>query len=466
MLSVPERSRWPYAAAAIAVVLLLAGGAAIVWLNARVVLAEQFMEERQWGKARRALATYLQLKPYDVQARLLMARCLISDNSLPTPENVQGALQHLGKIPGESPSSAEARVQEGRLHLLLLLQPGRAERCFLRALQREPHRADAHSLLWKLYDLTGRWHLAAPHFWEVYDQTVASDRSVLLRDWYLSEFSPATATADLDRRLGIIGEVEHPGLDSERRRLETFIAAESDWPVGHAVLARWCQRHEMRSRVKALLARAKSLEGGGQDPFVLATQVFVSVELGEFDEARAALANWPPPYEGYEYWKCRGLVADEILRDDHQARGAYQRALDTIPGQSDWLIRHSLAQCLARLGDQQSAANARRRSKEIELLMESDVHGPLRKALVHPNNSQTIGRMVDFYEKLGRPREKQAWQNLVPPSSRLEQHSSAQAVVSPSTPDRSLQRFQVLPQYATKITAVIEACASSFARSH
>ncbi|MBC8117257.1 MAG: hypothetical protein H7062_22910, partial [Candidatus Saccharimonas sp.] len=169
-MRLPRGNRWWQAVAGglLLTVLLLFGG--MRWVGGHLPQAERLVAERQWDAARKSLAFYLRFYPTDEEARLLMARAFISDNSLVGEDKVHAALAQLGRISPNTPRSAEARLQEGRLHFLLLWQPGRAERCFDAALQLEPTRRDAHLLLWKLFDATNRWEWGEDHFWHVYEQ--------------------------------------------------------------------------------------------------------------------------------------------------------------------------------------------------------------------------------------------------------------------------------------------------------
>ena len=427
----PRGHRWWQTAAGclLLTALLLFGGAR--WVGRHLLHAEQLAADRQWDAARKSLAVYLRFYPTDEDARLLMARCLISDNSLAGEDKVHAALAQLGQISQNPVRSAEARLQAGRLHFLLLWQPGRAERCFLDALQLEPTRLEAHLLLWKLFDATTRWELSEDHFWQVYERTPPSDRPVLLRDWYLSEFSPGTATAELDRRMGLLGETEQPSLESERRRLEAFVAAEPDWPGGYAVLARWFHRQGGLPQAIEQLERAERLPGGASDPLVIAMRVSTSIELGEFDEARRAFDRWLEPQAGYAYWKSQGLIADQVLRNDRQAAAAFEQAIATMPGKSDWLTQHRLAQCLTRLGNRERASAVRHHSKDVASLMESPFHQWLRRALSSPNAPETVEAMADLYRRLGRSRESAAWQRLTNVSEQAKVSSWVNSAMNP-----------------------------------
>ena len=381
-------------------------------LNWQISRARELAEDQQWKEARVILGRYLSFRPRDAEARILMSQCLISDNSLTIQNVATEVLNCLAAIPNSSPKSATARMIEGRVFLLLLLQPDHAELKFRLALQLDPTRVDARALLWKVYELTLRWHLSDEHFWQIYEHTQATERANLLRDWYLSEFHPGSAIADLDRKLGILRSDEEPSAHVERRRYETFIAAEPDSPLGYACLARWFHQSGVVANGLEAIKRAEQIAGGSENPFVIATHVAISFELGEFDDAQERFRHWPENEKGYEYWKTKGLIDDQILRENEQARDAYTEALATAPGQSDWITRHRLAQIFMRLNQKEEAAIMRNRSKELELQMEPGIHQPLREALSHPDSMETQERMALFYDRISRPRESSAWRKL------------------------------------------------------
>src|SRR5579872_1919453 len=97
-------------------------------------------------------------------------------------------------------------------------------------------------MLWNLLNVTGRFHLTQPIFWRTYELSRPSDKPLLLRDWYLSEFGRGTAFAELDRKLNVLSENESPSLVTEFERLRQIRAEEPDWPIGQAALARLLMR--------------------------------------------------------------------------------------------------------------------------------------------------------------------------------------------------------------------------------
>ena len=423
------RNRWSRIAVCILLLTLLAWCGLRWWVGRLLIRAEERTAAREWSAARDSLRSYLQYSPRDSKALLMLAEAYIRDNRLNGSDKVNAALEQLARIPDSDHRAAEARLQEGRLYLLLLIQPGRAERAFLKAAHLDPTRTETQFLLWKLYDLTNRWDLAEPYVWQLHEQLPPREKAIRLRDWYLSEFSPGTANLELERRLGLLAESEFPDEKSEHRRLEAFVVMEPDWPTGHAILARWIYRQGNLEQAGHELGLAEQLPGGAQEPLVIATRVAICLELGEFDRALQAFHGWPAPHEGYEYWKTAGLIADQVTRDFPQARDYYFQAIQTTAGKSDWLTQHRLVQCLTRLGETDQAAKLRLHSKEVELLMENTAQIQIRRALSNVLSPDTIGRMVNLYQHLGREREVLAWKqltngseeaNLVPVTDNLE----------------------------------------------
>lgn len=404
--------RWLWIVSAVALLAVIATFAWSQWLNQQLADAERAYRAGQWKRARESGLTYLWSHPADSRARLLVAQAMTRDESFAARDKVTETLGHLQQIPDEAKESADARLLEGRLYLLRLLQPTKAEQCFQRSLKRDPQRLETHTLLWKLFDLTDRWDRAEEHFWQIYDQTPPEHRTSPLRDWYLSEFGANAANIELDRFLGFIQNGAQPGSDTERRRLEAFVAADPECPEVHAVLARWYHRQRLQRPALELVEKAEQLPGADQVDVLRGLRIAVSLELGELDQARTAFVGWPEPRDGYEYWKAAGLVADQIEQEPRRACDAYAKAINTTPGTADWRTQHRLAQCLTRIGQVDAAAEVRRKAKEICSLMEPEVHQGLRRALFTPRDPQTVGLMVEFYQKLGRSREVAAWKKV------------------------------------------------------
>ena len=373
--------------------------------------AKTLAEHGDWSNVRSQLRRYMQLHPRDARAHLMMAEALVKDDLLSTVERVTDAITYLQKIADDSPLAARARTQEARLRLLILHEPSQAERVFREAIRLDPTSFEAHYLLWHLLGLTGRSHSSECEaiFWQVYQLTPEVDRSVRLREWYLSEFGPGSWTAPFDRMMGFLNENEQPSALVEYRRLGRFRHADKDSPMVHAALAQRFWRDGEVQDAAEIIRKASSLNGAGDDPFFIATSVTVSLELGQFEQAERCFSQWKRSRDSYEFWRLHGILDEEIRRDSASAIRAYDAALKIWPGQSDWSLRFRKAHCLDRMGQTEQADDARRSAKTFEELLETDVHQELRKALGDLSDPNQLRKIIDFYQKLGRDREVDSW---------------------------------------------------------
>lgn len=389
---------------------LIGAGGTVAWFERGLSQARGLAKYGLWPDACRALTRYLWLHPRDPQARLLYAEALIKDERLPADKSAPQALAHLQAIPDTVPEGARARTQEGRLELFLRYHPARAERLFRRALELDPDTPEPYYLLWKLKDLTGRAHLAESEFWKVYEATVVDRRALRLREWYMSQFYPTTANPVLDRLMGFLTAKKSNPEQTEALRFIRFRNEEPESPLCYAALARWFQNEgDARYALESLDQAQTKIQDAEQDPFYLATLISILIEMGELDRADQCLQRWPEPHTGYEYWLAEGQVLQEVRSQYAEACRAYDRALGEWPGSVDWRTRNRKANCLARLRDQAGAAREREQAKVIEQLMEEKVHQRLRYALGFLNEPKRAQELVDFYQKIGRPREAAAW---------------------------------------------------------
>ena len=372
--------------------------------------AEGLAKEGRWTSARVELQRYLILHPYDAEARLMLAQSLVNDDLLPGEDAALEAIEQLRRIPDESPHAAQARTQQGRLHLLILLQPAAAEESLRRAIQLKDDQVEAHYMLWKLLDLTGRSDETATAFWRVYELTPPSARVQRLREWYMSQFFPLKANVEMERMMGLLRGDESPSVRTELRRYGEFRRREPDKPLAHAAIAHWLLREGVPDEaVKSLDESLKSVPRAMSDPLFVATLVTSLLEIGEFDRAVAAFEQWPGPRDGHTYWKLHATLLDEVHRDFEAATEAYDHAFADWPGPVDWRGRNRKANCLARLGRKQDAARERQIAKNIETLMENDVHSDVRAALGSLRSPVAVRKVAKFYSQLGSERLADAW---------------------------------------------------------
>lgn len=382
-----------------------------VWNEtSRVDHARYLIESGQFTEAREELARYLGWFPDDTTANFLMAETMIKDESQVEDDIVQQAIVHL-QIAAHDPAFREqSLLHEGRLRFLLLSQPFQAEALFRTALEERPDNYAANWLLWKLLDMTMRAHLSEPFFWRCFELADASERPQLLRDWYLSQFSPGTANADLDRMIGVLEPTESPGTRIELRRLAQFRSQEPKEILAHAAFAAWC-RHARAVDV-ASEALDESISLATNEPFYLATVLQVRLDSGDFAGAAAAFEHWPDSDRSFDYWKCRGLLAEEVHDNHRDAEDAYRRAALMWPGQCDASLQHRRSNCLMRLGRKDDAEQCREAAKRIDDLMELGLHARLRQLLLDLTSPTALTETARFYQQLGRQREAKEWLSL------------------------------------------------------
>lgn len=422
--------------------LAVAGLLLICWLGLQVVRAERgraraelLAEQQRWAEVRLHLRRYLRLHPGDHEARLLLAEALASDELLPAQQSAEDAIRQLQRIPEDSPLRARACLQQGRLELLVLLRPAAAERSLRRAVALDDPSGDAWYLLWKLLDLTGRSDESEAVFWPAYALAPEALRAERLREWYLSQFYPATANPELERMMGLLGPEEVPAATTELRRFGEFRRREPREPLAWAAIAHWTLREGAPADALQTLDEALGqVPHAPRHPFFASTLTATLLNLGEFERATEQFAAWPGQRDGYVYWKLRAMLLDEVQGDYAAAIEAYDRALRFWPGPVDWRSRHRQANCLSRLGRHDQAARQRQAADRIIGLLEPEIHEPLRRALAELDRPENLRQVLAFYESLGCSREVQAWSEQL---RRLEQPASERSPTGPASQEHS-----------------------------
>lgn len=375
--------------------------------------ARTYLRQRRDVEAEQALSRYLATFPRDDDAVLMWAQAVVSGDQRTPEEAARLAIEKLETIPDESPRAGEARMREGRLALLILKQASKAEQRLQRSAQLDPGILDTHYLLWKLFDMTERFQFSEPHFWNTLKLTPQAGKAERLREWYVSQFSPSAANADLDRKMGFLKPGALPGEQSDLARLEEFFSSEPDSPMVAAALAQWYLRNRKRNEALAILKGIADNNDAGNDSFFLPTFISALIETGELETAKQRFASWPKGKDGYDYWITAGRISDLVDRDNKAAGHAYDEALKIWPGPVDWPTMHRKSQCSARMGERDRAAEERARSKKVELLMEPEVHQRLRRALADLNSQETALQMIEFYNQLDRKGEAEEWQKVL-----------------------------------------------------
>ncbi len=360
------------------------------------------------------LRRYLDWRPNDDEAMFLMAETLIKDETLPASA-IDEALDLLSQIPDDSDFALKAHLQTGRIELLIRQRPWAAERALRRVLAINPQYKDAHYLLWKLFDLTARSQFSERHVWPVIEQSVAREKPERLREWYLSQFFPGTATMELDRSFGFFNPATEAKGERELTRFLAFQQREPESPLGYAGEARWMLAQGDPAAALTALDSALSAnrEGAEASPLFLSAMIETLIDLGRLPEARKWFERWPEPHEGYLYWRWAGIVADEVDDDAEGAVEALRKCLESWPGDADWRTRIRMANCLLRTNHRDQAEAVREEAKRIELLMEDELHKELFARLNALENPRAIAGVIEFYRRLNRPREAAAWEEVV-----------------------------------------------------
>ena len=366
------------------------------------------LRERRDELAESAFERCLQRTPNDAELILLWAQAVISGRNRTPQQAAELALTRLQQISDSSPLAAEARMREGRLGLLVLQKPEFAEARLRKSLELGPPTLDACYLLWKLCDLTERVAEAEPWFWAAYELTPEEQQPERLREWYTSQFSPQAANAELDRLLGFLEPNRFSDDAVTLARLAAFRSHEPESSLTAAAEAHFMIHLRDRDPAIDLLLRHWQRPGANTNDFLMSTLVDVLLETGRLDEAQVIFERWTPS-EGFQWLRTAGRVQQIVYQQDSEALELFERARPIWPGPIDWSLLHYEAQSLARLGRRSESESARARAKEIELLMELDVHRELRQALLDLRRPQNLQKIQDFYQKIGRDREANEW---------------------------------------------------------
>jgi tetratricopeptide (TPR) repeat protein len=392
---------------------IFAAAGTVGWLEMAFRRADRYARSGLWPETRLELARYLRLHPRSDAAHVSFAEACVRDEELSRTEGIAWATAHLERVSDQSPLAAMARSQQGRLELLLRLRPYRAERFFRHAIAVNPRAIDPYFMLWKLGDLTGRSHLYEAEFWHVYEASTPAERGGRLREWFMSQFFPATANPELD---GVIGsfDAERNAARTEARRYIQFRDAEPDGPYGYAALGRWFEQEGDPKFALAMLEKGEREAPESQrDPLFQASLVNALLAVGELERAAAVVDRWPAPRDGYEYWLSVGQIRHEHLQDLEGALAAYGRALAFWPGPADWRTLNRQAACLNRLRRAEEAARLRERIAKVEQLTSDAKLRSLRAALGSIEHPSRAAELADFYRELCRPRETRAWEDHV-----------------------------------------------------
>jgi tetratricopeptide (TPR) repeat protein len=397
----------------LAVSLLLAAVLGLWWIHGGLARGTRLLQEERYFEARTALKRYLWLRPGDASAILKLAEAFAQDPDLPAMESSKEAVSLLQQVEPDSPFADRARLQEARLRFLILNQPTQAERLLRGILDNSSDSFTANYLLWKILDLTRRYHLAEPYFRGCFGSAEAHRHEELLIEWYFSQFSTFAAASHLDELMGFAEGGRPSDTVVEYRRLMGFVEAEPESSLNHAVLADWYHARGMELEKWASFERAWKIADQTTSPSAYAIFFDLLHEAGRFDEAKQVMKSWPEPRTGYDFWKRETLYYTEIENNPETAIAACRKAIQEWPGPVDWQVHHRLAGLLMRIGKMQEAEEVRNEGKRLEKLMEVDFHKDLRQPLFEMPAPVRYEKMAQFYSEIGRELEATGWQRLL-----------------------------------------------------
>lgn len=405
-----RRKLWLFVVAATG--LCLIGALSTNWYRGRqaddwLQSAEESLANDDWAAARTYSNRLIKRGRYQDPARLILAEATIKDESLRRDKAVQDAVEALALV--ETERVPEARLREAELRLLLLGQPQRADELAREAIRLDSAMAEAYRLRWTILNATSRAQECAPVFWKLYEVAPENQRFALLRQWFVSEFARSNFNIPLDRGLLILGPEETPTLTTSMNRLLAFRNAEPERANNHAALASWFELQADAEQSFKLLQEASSLDDAWDSPLFVGCLVRTCFDLGATEEARSYFAKWPEPHDGYDYWRARGLIEQEIDHDYAAAFESYSKAASQWPGESDWTLCYRMATCADLNGDSDQAARLRARSDRIKNELHPSNVNALRVELGEGESVEIAKKLVAFYGALDRPREASAW---------------------------------------------------------
>lgn len=372
--------------------------------------ARKSAQKRDWTDVRDRVSNFLTYNPQDSEALLMMAEAIVKQNSGDPKNSALQAIQFLRRIDNDSPMAAKARMQEARLTLLILKQPGLAETLLRTCLQMAPDSYDANLLMWKVLDLTGRHVLSRDYFWRVYELSPDYRHPELLRDWYLAEFYPDAANQSFYEA---IGAAELGKVPASISLLVIFNQSEPQASFLNAALADYYLGNGRPKSSLELLKEAPDLQQAMKDPFFVSVLFESLLELGELEKAEACFRNFPEPHKDYLYWKTEGLYNQRVQDNAAAAVTSYERALSSWPAKFDWGLMMRLAECLRKVGRGPDAEELQARVKYLTTeVLTLERTSRIRQRLSSLADPDVAEEVRDLYQEFGLKMEAEAWESV------------------------------------------------------
>lgn len=407
------------------VIALLAGwiGSGYWSIGSRLKRGQRAIDRGEWRQSQELLTEYLKRHPDDPAAHLLIAESLVKDPH-GGRDYVDRAIGHLRQITDDSPLAARARLQEARLTFLILRRPAQAERLLQQSLNLEPDSLEATVLMWRLLDATGRHIMSREYFWKAFRLTDESGRPSLLRDWFLAEFDPEQANAEVHRAVGAVAK---PKIPVSLNSWVMFRENEPEANFLHAAIAGYYLERGKPESSLELLKESPNLSEAMTDPFFVAVLFEALVDLGELEKARACFERFPEPHTDYLYWSSKGVFDHLVEGDAKSGIKSYKRALEEWPAKYDWSLMTKLSDALRKAGQIEEASEFQERVNRLttEILTKANI-GQLHDRLGNLDDPIVAREVSNLYTDLGLKEEAAAW------SQHQQTLESGKAVESPS----------------------------------
>lgn len=374
--------------------------------------ADRALKEGDYKAARVYSQKYLAIKPNDSGMLLLYSEAVFKDESLDPEYRVTESLAALQRIPDSAESGLAARRHEASIWFFDRLNPRRAEECLRRAIGISSDDSASYRSLMQIYCCTGRESLTAPFFESLLQAADGKSETVAaLRDWFLSQFATGTYNSGIDQRLQV-DLLYTQNIPISQKRLLAFRDACPNDPLPKIALAYWFYLRDDGKQAKLLLDQIDPETLDLSDPLYLTTAVNVYLEMGEIDLATELHENWPGK-DYFEYWRQKGVLAQDYQNDIHAAIEAFKSALTVWPGAVDPSIYFRLETCLKSVGDNANAEKYRILGQKIRNITSVERIRELQTILLTDDLSdQNCQRFVEFYSALNREKEVQYWKAI------------------------------------------------------
>ena len=368
--------------------------------------AGEYFTKGEYEEAKSILDRHLKRNPDDTKAKFLLAETMEQMSDFKTVRGAEEIVELLEEIPDDAPEGLKARLRTAQMALTSLNEVHRAEVHAKRALKLDPKNETASQVIWVIYQLTRRFPILEPYFDTVYEAAKPSERTELMKNWFLSQFRPFALNASFDRKINI-----NPGPASESQRYNFFLDLEPDAPSPRAAGASYYLDASKNKEALELLTAA-NIDRENADDFFLGQLVEAYVGSGEVDEALAEFKKWSGQKDGYMYLRTAAFIADEAEADYDKALDLYQRAMVFWPSPVDLRFRRRYISCLKKAKKPEEAKKVEQELEVVGTWFERGLQERLTAAMRSLPSPVAIDQFVEFYKLIGRDKEAQRWADL------------------------------------------------------